>query len=95
MMVSEFSEAYRNRHRLAKQLKQSGKKISGYFCLFTSQELIYAADVIPVRIRGSMDNPSLADAYLPELVCSYMRSCLHEALSGKYSYLDGVIFSRK
>ena len=95
MMVSEFHEAYRNRHQLAKQLKQSGKKVFGYFCLFTPQELIYAADVVPVRIRGSMDNPSLADAYLPEFVCSYMRSCLSEALSGKYNYLDGVIFSQR
>jgi len=30
-MVSEFDEAYRNRHQLAQQMKKAGKKIFGYF----------------------------------------------------------------
>ena len=94
-MVSEFYEAYRSRHQLVEKWKKAGKKIFGYFCLYAPQELIYAAGIIPVRIRGSMDNPGLADAFLPEFVCSYQRSCLNEALAGKYSYLDGVIFSQR
>lgn len=95
MTVSEFYKKYRNRHQLAKRLKQSGKKIFGYFCLCTPQELIYAADIVPVRIRGSMDEPTLANAFLPGFVCCYQRSCLHEALAGNYGYLDGVIFSQR
>ena len=94
-MVSEFYEAYCNRHQLAKKWKQEGKKVFGYFCLYVPQELIFAAGIIPVRIRGSTDNPGLADAFLPEFVCSYQRSCLHGALDGSYSYLDGVIFSQR
>ena len=94
-MVSEFYEMYRDRHQLAEKWKQTGKNVFGYFCLYVPQELIYAANVIPVRIRGSMDNPNLADALLPRFVCSYHRSCLHEALDGKYKYLDGVIFTQR
>lgn len=91
-MVSEFCESYRNRHRLAEGWKRGGRKIVGYFCNLTPEELIYAAGLIPVRIRGTAENTSLADAHLPSFCCSYMRGALDQALKGKYSYLDGMVF---
>ena len=80
MMISEFQEAYRNRHKLAEGWKKAGKKLFGYFCNYTPEELIYAAGFIPLRIRGSSENIELADAHLPSICCSFMRSALEEAL---------------
>lgn len=94
MKVSEFYEAYRSRHRLAEGWKRAGKKVFGYFCNYTPEELIYSAGIIPVRIRGSSENIELADAHLPTFCCSYMRSALDQALKGQYSYLDGVVFPK-
>jgi benzoyl-CoA reductase subunit C len=92
MMISEFQEAYRNRHKLAEEWKKAGKKVFGYFCNYTPEELIYAAGFIPLRIRGSSENIELADAHLPSICCSFMRSALEGALKGRYDYLDGVMF---
>ena len=93
-MISEFYEAYRNRPQLAEGWKHAGRKILGYFCNYTPEEIIYSAGIIPVRLRGSSENIDLADAHLPSFVCSYMRSCLDQALKGRYNYLDGVIFPK-
>ncbi len=93
-MGSEFYEAYRSRHELAAGWRQAGKKILGYFCNYTPEELIHSAGMIPVRIRGSAENIEMADAHLPTFVCSYMRSCLDQALKGRYDYLDGVVFPK-
>ena len=73
MMISEFQDAYRNRHKLAEGWKKSGKKIFGYFCNYTPEELIYATGIIPVRIRGSSENVELADAHINSFCCSFIR----------------------
>ncbi|MBE0480988.1 MAG: 2-hydroxyacyl-CoA dehydratase [Dehalococcoidia bacterium] len=94
MIASEFYQAYKNRHRLAEEWKRTGERILGYFCNFTPEEIIYAAGFIPVRIRGTAENISLADAHMPSFCCSYMRGALDQALKGRYSYLDGMVFPK-
>jgi benzoyl-CoA reductase subunit C len=93
-MVSEFLDSYRNRHQIAEGLKGAGKQVFGYFCNYTPEELIYSAGIVPVRIRGSAENVTLADTYLPSFCCSYIRSALDQGLRGRYSYLDGVVFPK-
>ena len=94
MKVTEFHEAYRNRHQLAEGWKKDGKKLFGYFCNYTPEEIIYSAGIIPLRIRGSTENIDLADAHLPTYCCSYIRSALDQALKGRYNYLDGTVFPK-
>jgi benzoyl-CoA reductase subunit C len=93
-MVSEFLDAYRNRHELAEGWKKEGRKICGFFCNYVPEELISAAGAVPVRIRGGTENIEVADAHLPTFCCSYIRSVLELALKGRYSYLDGVVFPK-
>jgi benzoyl-CoA reductase subunit C len=93
-MVDGFYEAYRNRHELAAGWKKDGKKVFGYFCNYTPEELIYAAGIVPVRIRGGAENVELADSHLPTYCCSYVRSALDLALKGTYNYLDGTVFPK-
>lgn len=94
MKPTEFYETYRNRHQLAERWKREGKKVLGYFCNYTPEELVYATGAIPVRIRGTTQNIDLADAHLPAFCCSFMRSALDQALKGRYSYLDGMVFPK-
>jgi benzoyl-CoA reductase subunit C len=92
--ATEFSEAYLNSHKLAEGREKTGRKIFGCFCNYTPEEIIYAAGIIPIRIRGSSENIELADAHLPTFCCSFMRSALNQALRGKYSHLDGAVFPK-
>lgn len=93
-MISDFYEKYKNKHKLAEGWRRQGRKIFGYYCSYTPEEILAAARIIPVRIRGSSENVQLADAHLPTYCCSYARSSLDQALQGKYSYLDGVVFPK-
>ena len=74
--------------------KAEGKKVVGFFCSYVPEEILYAADILPVRMRapGCSDTTS-ADVYFSQLNCSFMRACLEFALEGKYDFLDGFVFT--
>lgn len=71
--------------------KESGKKIVGFFCSYTPEEIIDAAGALPFRIFGR-GGDSLADAHLQAYSCSLVRGALHDALSGGLDFLDGTVF---
>ena len=72
--------------------KSEGKKILGYFCSYIPEEIIYAADILPIRMRarGCTDTP-MGDAYMTPTTCSYTRCCLELANKKEFEFLDGVI----
>jgi len=81
------------RHDVAKSWKREGKRVIGWNCTYVPQEVIYAADALPVMIFGDLESTKLADAYLPNNTCSFARSCFNMALKGDYDYLDGFVAS--
>jgi len=72
--------------------KNEGKKVLGYFCTYIPEEIIYAADILPVRVRarGAGDTP-MGDAYMTPTSCSYTRCCLELANQNQYNFLDGIV----
>jgi len=74
--------------------KRKGKKIVGFFCPYIPEEVLYAADVLPYRLRapGCTETTS-ADVYMSNINCSFVRSCLQYVLDGKYDFLDGLAFT--
>ncbi|MEM4468545.1 MAG: 2-hydroxyacyl-CoA dehydratase family protein [Candidatus Nezhaarchaeales archaeon] len=78
----------------AKELHVKGKKVIGLISWSIPEEVIYAADVLPFRLFGDPQFIEKAHMYLPSWCCSYARSCLEEALSQRYGWLDGVIASK-
>jgi len=74
--------------------KAEGKKVVGYFCSYVPEEILYAANILPVRVRApGCEKTTSADVYFSQHNCSFMRSCLEFALEGKYKYLDGMVFT--
>ncbi len=71
---------------------KTGKKILGYFCTNTPEEMIQAAGFLPVRILSSRDTISLASRHLQTYSCSLVQSSLESGLRGELSYLDGTVF---
>ncbi len=85
-------ELYESRDRRARQLREQGKKVVGYFCCYPSLEIMTAAGVVPYRMVGNVKEPiTRADTHLEAIVCGYLRSSLDIALKGAYDFLDGVV----
>lgn len=71
--------------------KSQGKKVIGWLCTYTPEEIIYAAGMLPIRIHGNPQKSTLGDAYLQPNMCPYVRSCLGSALETEYDFLDGIV----
>ena len=85
-----------NGHRdyRARQLKEEGKKIFGYFCCYPPIELLTSLDITGVRVLGDMDEPvTEADDFLPSVMCMFCRSAFDLGMKAKYDYFDGFVGS--
>jgi benzoyl-CoA reductase subunit C len=81
-----------NPHEAVREWKaRTGKKVYGYFCCLTPEEILFAADVLPVRITGTGEPLEQADMHIPPNACPFARSCLDAGMRGLYDYLDGVV----
>jgi benzoyl-CoA reductase/2-hydroxyglutaryl-CoA dehydratase subunit BcrC/BadD/HgdB len=76
-----------------KAWRGGGKKAVGTVCCHTPYEVIYAAGVLPVRLRatGCIDS-SEGEAWMSSFSCSFSRSILEYLINGKYD-LDGLAMS--
>jgi len=95
-MIHKVFETFRewidNRHEYAKAWKErSGKKIVGYFCTYVPEEILYAAEILPVRILGSHEPPTVTEPYIFAMFCPLCRDCLAQGLKGRFDYLDGIV----
>ena len=90
--LNDFYAAAADPEGYARGLKDSGRKIIGYFCTYTPEELILAAGAHPLRLFGTKGEISLADAHLQAYGCSLVRGGLEKALSGQLDFLDGTVF---
>ncbi len=92
-VLRPFKDMLLTRHSVAKSWKARGKHVIGWSCTYTPEELIYAANSLPVMVFGNLESTKLADVHLPINTCSFARSCFNSALKGDYDYLDGFIAS--
>jgi len=89
----EYRRAVSDPAGYVRQLKDaSGKKVIGYTCSYTPEEVIMAAGAHPVRLFGTKEHFNLADSHLQAYCCSVVRGILEEGLSGRLDVLDGMVF---
>ncbi len=74
-------------------MKERGGKI-GYFCPLVPREIISAAGLQPVRLRGETSSIATADAYLYPNLCPYIKSVLSSALADRDNLPEAVVFTR-
>jgi len=75
-----------------KKWQENNKKVIGYYCTYIPEELLYAADVLPFRIRATGNKDTeLGDIYMVRFTCSFVRATLDLALKGRYDFLDGFL----
>ncbi|KKM63153.1 hypothetical protein LCGC14_1514350 [marine sediment metagenome] len=94
-MFNQFKDWYENRHEYAKKWKQrTGGKVIGYFCTYVPEEILYAANILPVRILGSHEPQDVSAPHIFAMFCPFCRDCLAQGLKGKFDYLDGIMIAQ-
>jgi benzoyl-CoA reductase/2-hydroxyglutaryl-CoA dehydratase subunit BcrC/BadD/HgdB len=66
----------------------------GYFCSLVPVEMIMAAGLKPLRVKGKAETTAAADAYLYPNMCPYIKSLFTDALDGGDAAREGVVFTR-
>jgi benzoyl-CoA reductase subunit C len=94
-MMEQFQEWTRERHAYAREWKErTGGKVIGYFCTYVPEEILYAADVLPVRILGSHEPQDVTEPHIFGMFCPFCRDCLAQGLKGRFDYLDGIMIAQ-
>ena len=90
--LARAREIYENRTERVKELKDDGKTIMGYLCIYPPLEMMTALDMVPYRVFGDMREPvTEADRGLPVAFCPFVRSCLDLGIKGEDAFLDGMV----
>jgi benzoyl-CoA reductase/2-hydroxyglutaryl-CoA dehydratase subunit BcrC/BadD/HgdB len=87
--MEQFSNLEKNK---ITYLKNQGNPVMGWSSIYTPEEIIYAAGIMPFRVTGESEPESIkARAILSGNICPYVLSCLEEGLQGTYDFMDGVV----
>ncbi len=91
-MIERFKEIYDNRHQYAQEWKKKypDRKIVGYMCTYMPEEVLYAADILPLRILGSHEPQNVTEPHILGMFCPFCRDVLAQGLLGRYDYLDAI-----
>jgi benzoyl-CoA reductase subunit C len=77
----------------SRRLAREGHRVIGYMDSYVPEEFIHAMGMIPVRLLGSSESITFADAHLPIFAGQQTRSILNQGLKGDLSHLAGVVLS--
>lgn len=88
-----LAEKYYNQYgSRAKALKAEGRKVMGYLSALAPIEIMTAAGIVPLRLKGNVSEAiTKADAHMETIVCPFVRNVFDTALKGKYDFLDGMV----
>ncbi|HOT46497.1 MAG TPA: 2-hydroxyacyl-CoA dehydratase family protein [Spirochaetota bacterium] len=94
-MNSAFMEAAISLNNdYVREWKEAGKKVVGYTCSYVPDELLYAAGILPYRVRGfGATEATIGDTYFGPFICSLPKAMLQLAGEGRFDFLDGAIIT--
>ncbi len=95
-MIEMYKEWYDARHEYAKEWKKKNPdgKVVGFFCTYVPEEILIAANILPVRILGSHEPQNVTEPHIFGMYCPFCRDCLAQGLQGRYDYLDGIMIAQ-
>ncbi len=90
-LLTDITDIHHNRFEILKACRRP--KI-GWVSIYTPEEIIYAAGLIPYRISGeTCPKATKAAAFMHRNICPYVLSCLEEVLAGKHDFADGAVIT--
>ena len=91
VLVNELVEAGRHpKKTILESMKATGKEAFGCFPIYTPDEIIYAAGLLPVGMWGGQTQMRACNKYIQSFCCSILRANLEQGISGEYNFLVGV-----
>ncbi len=76
---------------IRESMEETGKEVIGCFPLYTPEEIVYAAGMIPVGLWGGQKEIKKADKYLQSFCCSIMKENMEHGMEGSYEFLSAII----
>lgn len=93
-LIRELSAAGQNpKNTIQSAIKETEKKAVGCFPIYTPEELVYSAGMLPVGMWGGQTTGTLSDRYLQGFCCSIMKANTEQALLGQYDFLSAVMIT--
>jgi len=91
-MIEDFKKIYDNRHTYMQEWKEKNPdwKVLGYMCSYMPEEIMYAANVLPVRMLGAHEPQNVTEPHIMGMFCPFCRDVLAQGLLGKYDYCDAI-----
>lgn len=91
--MTYFDSVIPNASAAIKSIRDQGKKFVGFYCVFAPQELIVAADAVPVTLCATKEEP-IADGekYLPRNFCPLIKSSFGFAITEKCAFFSNSEF---
>lgn len=88
VLTEAASDSYRT---IRRETERTGKEGAGCFLGFIPEELIYAADLLPVGLWGEETELVHAKKYVPPFFCAPVQQMLEMAMRGNYTGLLKVM----
>lgn len=90
-IISRLEYVSNNPKEMMKDYLDQGNKVIGCLPVYTPEEIVHAAGMIPMGIWGGNVELDGAKQYFPAFACSIMQSILEYGLKGSYDGLSAVI----
>ena len=90
-IISKLQFATENPKAMMQKYLEDGKKVVGVMPVYTPEEIVHAAGMVPVGLWGGNVEINGAKQYFPAFACSIMQANLEYGLKGSYKDLSAVI----
>ena len=90
-IILKLEDASNNPKRLMQEYIAQGDKVVGCLPVYTPEELVHAAGMVPMGIWGGNIELNEAKQYFPAFACSIMQSIMENAMRGSYKGLSAAI----
>ncbi len=94
-LFDQFKGWYEKRHDYAREWKaRTGGQVVATMCTYTAEELLIAADMLPVRVLGAHEPQNVTEPHIFGMFCPFCRDSLAQGLLGRFDYCDGVTLTQ-
>src|SRR6266704_849103 len=94
-LFDQFKTWYEKRHDYARDWKQrTGGQVVATMCTYSPEELLIAADMLPVRVLGAHEPQNVSEPHIFGMFCPFCRDSLAQSLLGRLDYAEGVTLTQ-
>lgn len=94
-LFDQFKHWYEKRHDYARAWKQhTGGQVVATMCTYTPEELLIAANMLPVRVLGAHEPQNVSEPHIFGMFCPFCRDSLAQGLLGRFDYAQGVTLTQ-